>query len=147
MKAHNEKRLRDFEDGLVRKLEELHGLYVGNVQTIGGLCSQMPTEEPLAENYLCWLSEEVSSLPDMFSGVNENFAIATIEGALVMTEDSVNLDVIRGMAAESGTDVLPTRPDGQRVVWAVSKKWWHSFGYDNVLATIHAKHEEVLTYL
>jgi hypothetical protein len=35
--AHDEKHLRDFEDGLVRRLEELRGLYVGNVQTIGGL--------------------------------------------------------------------------------------------------------------
>jgi hypothetical protein len=31
VKAHDEKRLRDFKDGLVRKLEELCGLYVGNV--------------------------------------------------------------------------------------------------------------------
>jgi hemerythrin-like domain-containing protein len=43
---HGEKHLRDFKDGLVRKLKELRGLYVGNVQTIGGLCSQLPTEEP-----------------------------------------------------------------------------------------------------
>jgi hypothetical protein len=77
-----EKRLRDFEDGLVQKLEELHRLYVGNVQTIGGLCSQMPTEEPSAKGYLCWLSEEVSGLPNMFSGVNRNFATTTIESTL-----------------------------------------------------------------
>jgi hypothetical protein len=31
--------LRDFEDGLVQKLEELRGLYVGIVQTVGVLCS------------------------------------------------------------------------------------------------------------
>jgi hypothetical protein len=38
-KAHNidvaiagEKHLREFEGGLVQKLEELHGLYAGNVQ-------------------------------------------------------------------------------------------------------------------
>jgi hypothetical protein len=37
--SYGEKCLRDFEDGLVQKLEELRGLYVGNVQTIGGLCS------------------------------------------------------------------------------------------------------------
>jgi hypothetical protein len=31
VKAHGEKCLRDFEDGLVRKLEELLRLYAGNV--------------------------------------------------------------------------------------------------------------------
>jgi hypothetical protein len=31
VKAHDEKHLRDFKDGLVQKLEELCRLYVGNV--------------------------------------------------------------------------------------------------------------------
>jgi formiminotetrahydrofolate cyclodeaminase len=31
MKAHGEKHLRDFEDGLVRMLEELRGLYARNI--------------------------------------------------------------------------------------------------------------------
>jgi hypothetical protein len=44
---------------------------VGNIQTIGGLCSQMPIEEPSIEDCLCWLSKEISGLPDMLSGVNE----------------------------------------------------------------------------
>jgi hypothetical protein len=92
--AHGERRLKYFEDGLVRKLEELHGLYSGNVQTIGGLCSQMPMEDPSVEDYLRWLSKEVSGLPDMFSDVNENFATTVIEGALTMVVDSVNLDAI-----------------------------------------------------
>jgi hypothetical protein len=96
MKAHDEKHLRDFEDGLVRKLEELRGLYAGNVQIIEGLCSHMPMEEPSAEDYLCWLSKEVFSLPDMFSGVNEVFATVAIEGALAMAGDLVDLDAIRG---------------------------------------------------
>jgi hypothetical protein len=86
--------LKYFEDGLVRKLEELRGLYSGNVQTIWGLCSQMPMEEPSVEDYLRWLSKEVSGLPDMFSYVNENFATTVIEGALTMVVDSVNLDAI-----------------------------------------------------
>jgi hypothetical protein len=42
----------------------------------------MPTEEPSAKGYLCWLSEEVSGLPNMFSGVNRNFATTTIESTL-----------------------------------------------------------------
>jgi hypothetical protein len=66
-------------------------LYPGNIQTIEGLCSQMATEEPSAGDYLRWLSEEVSGLPNMFNGVNENFATAAIEGALAMAGDSVDL--------------------------------------------------------
>jgi hypothetical protein len=67
---------------------------VHNVQTIGGLCSQMPTGEPSAEDYLRWLSMEVIGLPDMFSGVNENFATTVIEGALTMARDSADLAVV-----------------------------------------------------
>jgi hypothetical protein len=92
--AAGEKELRDFEGRLVRHLEELHELYVHNVETIRGLCSQMPTGEPPAEDYLRWLSTEVTGLPDMFSGVNENFAPAAIEGALTMDADSVDLPVV-----------------------------------------------------
>jgi hypothetical protein len=54
----------------------------------------MPTGEPPAEDYLRWLSAEVTGLPDMFSGVNENFAPAVIEGALTMDADSVDLPVV-----------------------------------------------------
>jgi hypothetical protein len=82
-------------------------LYAGNVQIIGGLSSPMPAEEPLVEDYLRWLSDEISSLPDMFRSVNENFATAAIEGALAMAGDSIDLDVIRGTAAKGGADVLP----------------------------------------
>jgi hypothetical protein len=107
----------------------------------------MATEEPSAMDYLRWLSEEVSSLLEMFSSVNENFATTVIEGALTMAEDSVNLDAVRGTAIESGTYALPAGPDIRRAAWAVSKKWWRSFGYDSVLSAIHAKREEVLTFL
>jgi hypothetical protein len=54
----------------------------------------MPAEEPSSEDYLRRLSEEVSGLPSVFSGVNENFSSAAIEGALVMAEDSVDLDAV-----------------------------------------------------
>jgi hypothetical protein len=104
----------------------------------------MAAEEPSAIDYLRWLSEEVSGLPEMFSGVNENFAAVAIEGALVMAEDSVDLDAIRDAATKSGVDVLPAGPDVWRVARTVSKKW-RSFGYDYVLSAIHAKHEEVLS--
>jgi hypothetical protein len=153
VEAHNidvasarKKYLREFEGGLVRKLEELRGLYADNIRIIGGLCSPMPAEEPLVEDYLCWLSNEISSLPDMFSGVNENFATAAIEGALVMAGDSIDLDVLRGVASVGDADVLPTGSNMRRVAWAISKKWWCPFGYDYVLSVIHAKQEEVLVY-
>jgi hypothetical protein len=42
--ADSEKCLREFEGGLVQKLEELCRLYVDNVQIIGSLCSQISTE-------------------------------------------------------------------------------------------------------
>jgi hypothetical protein len=48
--AKGKKHLRDFEGGPIRKLEELCRLYAGNVQTIGGLCSPMPMEEPSAKS-------------------------------------------------------------------------------------------------
>jgi hypothetical protein len=122
-------------------------LYVRNVQSIGGLCLQMHVGEPSAEDYLHWLSVEITGIPDMFNGVNENFATAAIEGALVMARDSVDLDAVQGAAAKSGVDILPVEHNVWRVTRAVSKKWWHCFGYDYVLAAIRAKHENVLAYL
>jgi hypothetical protein len=151
--AHNidvasggEKHLREFECGLVRTLEELHGLYAGNIWIIGSLCSSMPTEEASVEDYLRWLSNEISSLPDKISSVNENFATAAMEGALATAGDSIDLDVVRGTATVGGADVLLAGSDVQRVTRAVSKKWWRPFGYNYVLSIIHAKQEEVLVY-
>jgi hypothetical protein len=40
-----DKHLRDFEIGLVRKLEGLHEIYADKVWTIGGLFSPMSMEE------------------------------------------------------------------------------------------------------
>jgi hypothetical protein len=37
--------------------------------------------------------------------VNENLATATIEGAIAMVEDSVDLDAVQGTAAKSGADI------------------------------------------
>jgi hypothetical protein len=88
------KRLMDFEDSLVRKLEEVRRLYADNIQTIGGLCSPMPAEDPSADDYLRWLSGEVSGLPVMFSGINEKFTSATIEGAFAMAGDSIDPNIV-----------------------------------------------------
>jgi hypothetical protein len=49
----------------------------------------MPEGEPSALDYLRWLSTEISGLPGMFGGVNENFVTAAVEGALVMAGDFV----------------------------------------------------------
>jgi hypothetical protein len=144
--TNGEKRLRDFKDGLAQKLEELCGLYAGNVQTISGVCSPVLTEEPSVGDYLRWLLEEISGLPDMFSGVNEYFTTAVIEGALTMASDLVDLDIVRSTAVECGANVLPTGPDVRRAVRAILKKWWHSFGYNYVLSVIRAKQREVLAY-
>jgi hypothetical protein len=141
--AVDEKRLKDFEDELVRELAKLRTLYVCNAQAIGGLCSSMPEDEPSATDYLRWLSTEISSLLDMFGGINENFATAAVEGALAMVGDSVDLEVVQDVAVSSGADVLPAGRDVQRSVCAVVKNWWCSFGYTYVLAAIHAKHEKV----
>jgi hypothetical protein len=102
-----EKHLKDFEDELVHDLAELRTLYVRNAQAIGGSCSPMPKGEPSVVDYLRWLSTEIFGLPDMFDGVNENFATITIEGALTMAGDSVDLEVMQDGTVCSGADVLP----------------------------------------
>jgi hypothetical protein len=131
--------LRDFEDGLVGDLVELRVLYVRNTQTIGGLCSPMPEGEPLATDYLPCLSTEISSLADMFGGVNENFVTAAIEDALVMAGSSVDLDALQDAVAASRVDILLAERDVRRAACAVSKKWWHSFGYAYGLDAIRAR--------
>jgi hypothetical protein len=132
-----EKCLRDFEGGFIRDLAELRALYVCNTQTIRGLCSPMPEAEPSAMNYLRWLSTEISGLPDMFGGVNENFVTATVKGALIMVGESIDLDALQDAAADSGADILHAEHDVQ--------KCWHSFGYDYVLDAIRTGLHEVIT--
>jgi hypothetical protein len=43
----------------------------------------------------------------MFTCVNENFATATIEGALMLVGDSIDLEVVQTAAFEAGMDILP----------------------------------------
>jgi hypothetical protein len=145
--ATGERRLKDFEDELIRDLVELLPLYVPNAQAIGGLCSPMHEGEPSAVDYLQWLSIEISGLPNMFGGINENFATTAVKGALAMAGDPVDLEAMQDATVSSSADILPAGQDVRRVVRAVVKNWWHSFGYNYVLATIHAKHEKVLAYL
>jgi hypothetical protein len=45
--------------------------------------------------------------PDMFGGVNENFATVMVEGALSMASDSINLEAMRDVVVSSSTDILP----------------------------------------
>jgi hypothetical protein len=116
------------------------------VQSIGGLYSVMLAEEPSVEDYINWLSEEVTGLSDMFSGMNENFATAAIKGALALADNSVDLEAVQVASSEGSADVLPTASGVRKVAWAISRKWWWSFGYDYVLSVIHAQLSKVLSY-
>jgi hypothetical protein len=81
----------------------------------------------------------------MFADVNENFISATVEGTLVMIGSSIDLGALQTVAVDSGADILLTEKDVWRVAHAVLEKWWHSFGYNYVLAAIQAKFHEVTT--
>jgi hypothetical protein len=131
---------------LVQQLERLCEMYADKVQSIRGLCSAMSVEEPLVEDYLNWLSEEVTGPPDMFSGMNENFATTAIEGALTLATNSVDLEAVRVATSGGGADVLPAVSGVWKAARAVSKKWWRSFGYDYMLSVICAQQWKVLSY-
>jgi hypothetical protein len=88
----------------------------------------MPTREPSVANYIHWLSVEVTSLPEVFAGVNENFVSITVEGTLVMARGSVDLAALQASTADSRVDILPVEQDVQKMTRVVSKKWWSSFG-------------------
>jgi hypothetical protein len=45
----------------------------------------------------------------------------------------VDLDALQDDAAASVVDILPAECDVHRDACMVSKKWWHSFGYNYVL--------------
>jgi hypothetical protein len=62
MKAQGEKCLRDLEDGLVRKIEELCGLFVGNVQTMGAYARRWSRRSPWLKASSPWPAMELSSL-------------------------------------------------------------------------------------
>jgi hypothetical protein len=143
----SEKHLRDLESDLIKDLAGLRSLYVHNIQSIGGMCSSMPVSDPSAADYIRWLSAEVTGLPLMFASVNENFVSTMVKGALVMAGDSIDLVSLQDTAADSGVDILPTTRDQRRDACTVSKKWWRSFGYDYVLATIWAKLCEVAAHV
>jgi hypothetical protein len=120
-------------------------MYAQKIRSISGLCLAVLAEEPSAEDYLNWLSEEVSGLLDVFSSVNENFAIAAIEGGLALAGDSVDLEDLRAGSFKAGADILAATSGVQRAARAISKKWWRSFGDDYVLSTIHAQRAKVLS--
>jgi hypothetical protein len=146
--AKGEKCLRDFHGVLVRQLVQVHDMYVERVQSIRGLCLTMPAGKPSVVDYLNWLSEEVYGLPDMFSGVNQNFATAAIERALTLAGASIDLEALRTGASKAGMDILPTALGIRKAAGAISKKWWWLFGYDYVLSAIHSQQAKakVLSY-
>jgi hypothetical protein len=83
----------------------------------------------------------------MFAGINEIFISVVVEGALLMVGDSVDLDALKTVATDIRVDILPAGRDVRNIMWAVSRKWWCSFGYDYVLATIQAKFSEVIGHV
>jgi hypothetical protein len=103
----SDKRLIDLEAELTSDLMELQKLYIHNIRGIGGLCSLMPEGHPSATDYICWVFKEVADLPKVFAGVNENFISATVEGALLMAGDSIDLDAVVDAAATSSANILP----------------------------------------
>jgi hypothetical protein len=141
--AAGKKCLSDFERELIKDMAKLCALYACNVQSIGGLCPSMHEGEPSVTDYICWLSTEVTGLPKVFAGINENFASIMIKGTLVMIGGSVDLATLQASAADSGADILPTERDVRRAARVISKNWWRSFGYNYVLATIQARFREV----
>jgi hypothetical protein len=107
----------------------------------------MPESDHLAMDYICWLSAEVTSLSEVFAGVNENFVSATVEGTLVMVGDSIDFATMQTMAADSRACIVQVERDMRRATCAVSKKWWRSFNYEYVLGAIRAKLREVITHV
>jgi hypothetical protein len=124
---------------LLLTAKNLQALYAHNLQSIGGFCSPMPESEPSTADYLRWFCAELTGLPKMFAGVNNNFISAAVEGTLTMAKSYVDLGVLQTVAADSRADILPAEKYVRRATRVVSKKWWCSFGYDYVLAAIQAK--------
>jgi hypothetical protein len=54
----------------------------------------MSEGDPSTADYICWLSIEVGGLAEMFVGVNENFISTAVEGALVMANESIDLNAL-----------------------------------------------------
>jgi hypothetical protein len=65
----------------------------------------MPKSEPSAVDYLHWFSAELTGLPKMFAGVNENFISGVVEGTLVMAGGYVDLGALQIVATDSGADI------------------------------------------
>jgi hypothetical protein len=85
----------------------------------------------------------VTGLLEVIVDVNKNFVSTAVKGTLMLVAGSVNLAVLQASAADSGANILPVEWDVRRVACAMLKKWWHSFGYNYVLATIQARLCEV----
>jgi hypothetical protein len=78
---------------------------------------------PSAVGYIHWLSMEVGGLPNFFASVNKNFISTTVEGALVMVGESIDLNTLQDAAAVSRPDIFPIDQDVRRAAHGVSKKW------------------------
>jgi hypothetical protein len=95
------------EGELIEDLAVLRALYECNIQSVGGLCSLISESEPSAMDYNPWLSAEVTGLPDVFAGVNENFISIAVEGTLMMAGDSVHLATLQTLLSTAGRTFCP----------------------------------------
>jgi hypothetical protein len=141
--AAGEKCFGDFEKQLIMDLVELRVLYECNFQSIGGMCSPMPENEPSVVDYIRWISAEVNGLPEVFAGMNKNFVSAMVRGHSRDGRGSIDLAALHASTADSGANILPVERDVRRAACAVLQKWWRSFGYNSVLAAIQARLREV----
>jgi hypothetical protein len=53
-----------------------------------------------------------------------------------MAGDSMDLAALQTVAVDRGVDILPKEQDVRRAACVILRKWWRSFGYNYVLATI-----------
>jgi hypothetical protein len=108
------KHLVDFEMNLTKDLANLSEAYERNIQSINNLCSPILNDGPSVGDYMRWLAVEIASLPEVFSGINENFISVAVEGVLVMASDPVDLAALQASIADSGADIIPGGRDVQK---------------------------------
>jgi hypothetical protein len=141
--ASTEKRLVGFEAKLTQDLANLCEVYERNIESIDNLCSPILDNDPSVDGYLRWFTVEVASLPEVFSVINDNFILAAVEDGLIMAGDSVDLTALQATTTVSGADILPGGQEIQKTARAITRRWWHAFGFDATLTAIQAKLREV----
>jgi hypothetical protein len=76
---------RHFEDfgmKLARDLAPMRKAYECNIRSLNRICSPVPDAAPSAKDYVRWLKSELDFLPQVCTGLNENFISVAIDGML-----------------------------------------------------------------